>query len=60
MRQQEKSVKMINKENSQVIKVFDSVATASQYCIDNGLSKDTVKGISAHITASGKRLRQRS
>ena len=41
---------MLDKTTKQEIKRFKSVAEASQYCINNNLSKDTIKGISAHIS----------
>lgn len=47
---QEKQVVMLDKNSKQEIKKFKSVAEASQYCIDNNLSKDNIKGISAHIS----------
>ena len=47
---QERQVVMLDKKTKQEIKKFKSVAEACQYCIDNHLSKDTIKGISAHIS----------
>lgn len=47
---QEKQVIMLDKKTKQEIQRFKSVAGASQYCIDNNLSKDNIKGISAHIS----------
>ena len=41
---------MLNKNTLELIKKFNSVAEAAQYCIDNNLSKDTISGISAHIS----------
>lgn len=49
MKNQCKSLQMLDK-NEQVIMEFISVAAAAQYCIDNNLSKDTISGISAHIS----------
>ena len=50
IKSQEKQVIMLDKTTKQEIKRFKSVAEASQYCINNNLSKDTIKGISAHIS----------
>lgn len=50
VKSQEKQVIMLNKKTKQEIKRFKSVAEASQYCINNNLSKDNIKGISAHIS----------
>lgn len=47
---QRKSLIMLDKKTLQEIKSFNSVAEAAQYCIDNQLSKDTINGISAHIS----------
>lgn len=47
---QEKQVIMLDKRTKQEIQRFKSVAEASQYCINNNLSKDNIKGISAHIS----------
>lgn len=50
IKKQEKELLMLDKKTKKEIKRFKSVAEASQYCIDNKLSKDTVKGITAHIS----------
>ncbi len=47
---QRKALNMLNKNTLELIKNFNSVAEAAQYCIDNNLSKDTISGISAHIS----------
>ena len=46
---QSKELMMLDKNTSQKIRIFKSVAAAAQYCIDQGLSKDTVSGVSSHI-----------
>ena len=50
IQKQEKQLNMLDKKTQKVIKIFKSVAEAAQYCIDNSLSKDNIKGISAHIS----------
>lgn len=50
IKRQEKEVVMLDKKTKIEIKRFKSVAEASQYCINNKLSKDNIKGISAHIS----------
>lgn len=46
---QTKMVIMFSKTN-EILKEFESVAVAAQYCIDNQLSKDKISGISSHIS----------
>lgn len=50
VKNQERELIMLDKNTKQEIKRFKSVAEASRYCIDNKLSKDNIKGISAHIS----------
>ena len=40
---------MLNKNTLNILKEFNSVAEAAAYCIEQGLSKDTISGISSHI-----------
>lgn len=47
---QKRALNMLNMNTGQIMKHFNSVAEAAQYCIDNDLSKDNIKGISAHIS----------
>ena len=58
MKTQEKIVCMLDKNTKEIIKIFQSVAEASQYCIDNKLSTDTIKGISAHISQCCNKIRK--
>ena len=46
---QKKEVIMLNKNTLNTLRKFNSVAEAAAYCIEQGLSKDTVSGISSHI-----------
>lgn len=50
LQNQEKQLYMLDKKSEIIIQTFKSVAEASQYCIDKKLSKDNIKGISAHIS----------
>lgn len=40
----------IDKKTNEILEKFDSVAKAAQYLKDNNISKDTIGGISAHIS----------
>ena len=40
----------IDKKTNEILEKFDSVAKAAQYLKDNNISKDTISGISAHIS----------
>lgn len=51
---------MLNKNTLQEIIGFNSVADAAQYCIDNNLSKDTINGISSHISQCCNGIRKNS
>lgn len=46
---QRKKLVMLDKNTLKEIQIFDSVASAAKYCIQQGLSKDTVSGVSSHI-----------
>ena len=58
IQKQEKQLNMLDKKTEEIIKTFKSVAEAAQYCIDNSLSKDTIKGISAHISQCCNNIRK--
>lgn len=47
----------IDKKTNEILEKFDSVSKAAQYLKDNNISKDTIGGISAHISqcCNGKR-----
>ena len=47
---QERPIRMLHIQTKEQLNIFKSVAEASQYCIDNKLSCDSIKGISAHIS----------
>ena len=53
-----KKVYMIDKKTNQILKEFQSVAEASQFCIDNALSNDKISGISAHISQACNGIRK--
>lgn len=55
---QEKQLFMLDKKTEEILKTFKSVAEAAQYCINNSLSKDNIKGISAHISQCCNGTRQ--
>ena len=40
----------IDKKTNEILEQFNSVAKAAQYLKDNDISKDTISGISAHIS----------
>lgn len=57
MKNLEKEVVMVDSKTKKEIKHFKSIAEAGRYCINNNLSKDTVDGVSSHISqcCRGKR-----
>lgn len=53
-----KAVAICDKNTQEIIKTFSSLSQAAQYLQEIGKSKDTVKGITSHISdvARGKRI----
>ena len=54
----EKKLLMLDKKSEEQIQQFKSVSEAAQYCINNNLSKDNIKGISAHISQCCNKIRK--